>query len=72
MKVGDIMGKKQKVHSSGNSVLHIKNSSCRFYKTKKTGRIGKNCVHYNDEKKTCNLKSMWCTDSSNCVFYKKK
>ena len=38
--------KKKRMYDGGKSVLHVKNSAGGFYKVKKTGRLGKNCVHF--------------------------
>lgn len=38
--------KKKRMYDEGKSVLHVKNSAGGFYKVKKTGRLGKNCVHF--------------------------
>lgn len=64
--------KSAKQHTGGRSILHVKNSSSGFYKVHKTGRLGKNCKHFNMEKKTCNLHGGWCNNSSICTSYKKK
>lgn len=36
------------------SVMYIKNSKSKNNKRVKRGRKGKDCMHYNKEKKTCN------------------
>lgn len=34
------------MYDGGKSVLYVKNSAGGFYKVKKTGRLGKNCVYF--------------------------
>lgn len=62
---------KAKLHTGGKSILHVRNSSGGFCKVKKRGRIGKTCIYFDDEKKTCKFKEGWC-NSSTCYSYKKK
>ena len=38
--------KKKRMYDGGQSVLHVKNSAGGFYKVKKTGRLGKNCIYF--------------------------
>ena len=61
-----------KQHTGGKSILHVRNTSGGFVKVHKTGRLGKNCIHFNLEKKTCDLYGEWCDNSSICSGYKRK
>lgn len=47
--------KKKRMYDGGKSVLHVKNSAGGFYKVKKTGRLGKNCVHFSGRKYVPNM-----------------
>lgn len=47
--------KKKRMYDGGKSVLHVKNSAGGFYKVKKTGRLGKNCVHFQVEEYVPNM-----------------
>lgn len=62
--------KSKRIYDGGKSVLHIKNSSGGFYKVKKTRKLGKNCIHYNEQKLTCILDGKWCKQASICSRYK--
>lgn len=53
------------------SVMHIKNSKSKDNKHIKRGRKGKDCIHYNKEKKTCNRVKSFCR-SSECIHFKTK
>ena len=52
------------------AVLHVKNSAGGFYKVKKTGRLGKNCVHFSG-RGICSKYDKWCS-SANCPGYEKR
>lgn len=58
------------MYDGGKSVLHVKNSAGGFYKVKKTGRLGKNCVHFSG-RGICSKYDKWCS-SANCPVMKKK
>ena len=62
--------KKKQVHDAGRSVLHVKNSAGGFYKVKKTGRLGKNCVHFSGSGR-CKRYGKWCR-SANCPGYERR
>lgn len=62
--------KKKRMYDGGKSVLHVKNSAGGFYKVKKTGRLGKNCVHFSG-RGICSKYDKWCS-SANCPGYEKK
>jgi hypothetical protein len=64
--------KKGRIYDGGKSVIHVKNSTCSFYKNHKSGRLGRNCEFFNLSKKTCDLRGGWCNNSSICSSYKKK
>lgn len=66
------MKKSKRIYSGGKSVVHIKNSSGGFYKVKKSGKLGKNCMHYNEQKLTCALDGKWCKQAATCSRYKTK
>lgn len=51
------------------NIAHIKNSKNRFHKTKKRGRIGKDCIYFNNEKLICNNTNNFC-NSKNCIHFK--
>lgn len=67
----------RKNKKSSKSILFVKNSKSKSYKHKKKGRLGKNCIYFNEEKKTCknmlNFKSynIFCK-SNGCPYYKEK
>lgn len=61
--------KKLRMYDGGKSILHVKNSSGGFYKVKKTGRLGKNCIHFSKSK--CEKYGKWC-NSANCPGYEKR
>ena len=58
------------MYDGGKSVLHVKNSAGGFYKVKKTGRLGKNCVHFSG-RGICTKYDKWCS-SANCPGYEKR
>lgn len=62
--------KKVRVYDGGKSILHVKNCTGGFYKVKKTGRLGKNCIYFSDRGK-CTRYDMWCS-SENCHGYEKR
>lgn len=64
--------KSKRIHDAGKSILHIKNSSGGFYKVRKAGRLGKNCVYYDERKLICILKGKWCKNASICSLFKNK
>ncbi len=64
--------KKKRIHDSGKSVLHVKNSSGGFYKVKKSGKLGKDCIHFHLGKKTCKKWGGWCQNASTCPAYQKR
>lgn len=53
------------------SVMYIKNSKSKNNKHIKRGRKGKDCMHYNKEKKTCNRTKSFCK-SNGCEHFKTK
>lgn len=63
---------KRKIHTGGKSILHIRTSGAGYTKTAKRGRLGKNCVYFDLEKKTCELRDAWCNNSSQCCSYKRR
>ena len=63
--------KKPRMYDGRKSVLHVPDSGCNFYKTRKTGRLG-STENYIVDKKSCKLDSKICIDSSRCPFYKRK
>lgn len=62
--------KKERIYDVGKSILHVKNSSGGFYKVKKTGRLGKDCVYFFDRGR-CTKYDKWCS-STNCPGYQKR
>ena len=68
----DMKKKAVKQHTGGKSILHVRNTSGGFAKLHKTGKLGKNCIHFNFGKKTCDLYGGWCNNSSICSGYKRK
>ena len=58
------------MYDGGKSILRVKNSAGGFYKVKKTGKIGKNCIYFYGEGR-CKRYESWC-DSSHCGGYKRK
>ena len=61
---------KKRMYVGGKSVLHVINSAGGFYKVKKTGRLGKNCVHFSG-RGICSKYDKWCS-SANCPGYEKR
>lgn len=62
--------KEERMNDGGKSIIHVKNSAGGFYKVKKTGRLGKNCIYFSGSGR-CKKLGKWC-NSSTCFLYKRK
>lgn len=67
------MAKKNKksYKKSKVGILYIKRSKNKSYKVKKRGRLGKECIYFNDEKLTCSQSGSFC-HSDNCLGFTKR
>ena len=67
-----LKSKKKRYRNPANvGVINIKNSKDKSIKTKKSGRLGKNCKNFNAEKQSCLLTGVFCK-SDFCPYYAKK
>lgn len=52
--------KKHKSYEGSKSINHIKNSRSKGNKHIKKGRKGRDCIYYNNDKKSCNMTKRLC------------
>lgn len=64
-----LIKQQKKNHNSHNKRSKSIITNIYTYNRKKQKRFGKTCIHFNNDKLTCDLNNLWCNNADECTSY---